>query len=443
MPEKPANLIYGVDDKPPTRISILMALQHVFVASASLALPVALVQAIGGTFAQVQATLCFSMVAAGIGTILQALNRGPVGSGYLVPNICGPSYFSVCLRAAWLGGLPLMRGMIMIGGAFEALFSRVVHKLKFLFPTEITGFVVLMVAISVVPLASSKFLGVEYDGDPINSRNVLVAALTLGTMAGINVWGKGKLKLYCVIIGIIVGYVLSFASGLLTSVHIEQVASAPWLGLPGAGTEFLGFAFEWSLVVPFLIVSLCGSLKSFGNLVTAQKINDSRWKAPDLRNIGRGLLADSISVMSAGLLGGVATDTSASNVGLSSSTLTTSRVVAYYTGAIFICLAFMPKLTAGLCIMPSAMMGAMLIFVLSFMVMSGIQIIIASNPGPKQIFVIGIAFIFALSVDILPNLYTGIPSWLRPLFTSSLTVATVLAIVLNQILNIGSIRKKS
>lgn len=336
-----------------------------------------------------------------------------------------------------------MRGMIMIGGAFEALFSRVVHKLKFLFPTEITGFVVLMVAISVVPLASSKFLGVEYDGDPINSRNVLVAALTLGTMAGINVWGKGKLKLYCVIIGIIVGYVLSFASGLLTSVHIEQVASAPWLGLPGAGTEFLGFAFEWSLVVPFLIVSLCGSLKSFGNLVTAQKINDSRWKEPDLRNIGRGLLADSISVMSAGLLGGVATDTSASNVGLSSSTLTTSRVVAYYTGAIFICLAFMPKLTAGLCIMPSAMMGAMLIFVLSFMVMSGIQIIIASNPGPKQIFVIGIAFIFALSVDILPTLYASIPSWLRPLFTSSLTVATVLAIVLNQILNIGSIRKKS
>ena len=67
-----------------------------------------------------------------------------MGSGYLCPNLCGPSYLSVSVQAAWLGGLHLMYGMTMVAGIFEALFSRVVHRLKFLFPNEVTGVVVLM-----------------------------------------------------------------------------------------------------------------------------------------------------------------------------------------------------------------------------------------------------------------------------------------------------------
>jgi xanthine/uracil permease len=42
--------------------------------------------------------------------------------------------------------------------------------------------------------------------------------------------------------------------------------------------------------------------------------------------------------------------------------------------------------------------------------------------------------IFGLSLEILPALYTGVPDWLQPLASSSLTLATVLAVVLNQLL---------
>ena len=45
--------------------------------------------------------------------------------------------------------------------------ARVVHRLGFLFPPEITGLVVLRVAAGIVPLGASKFLGINYPGEPI------------------------------------------------------------------------------------------------------------------------------------------------------------------------------------------------------------------------------------------------------------------------------------
>jgi NCS2 family nucleobase:cation symporter-2 len=86
--------------------------------------------------------------------------------------------------------------------------------------------------------------------------------------------------------------------------------------------------------------------------------------------------------------------------------------------------------------MPVPVMGAILIFVTSFMVLSGIQIMLASKVDSQKIFVIGIALVFGLSLDILPGLYAGITGWLRPLFSSSLTLATVIAVILNQLLRI-------
>ena len=85
--------------------------------------------------------------------------------------------------------------------------------------------------------------------------------------------------------------------------------------------------------------------------------------------------------------------------------------------------------------MPTPVAGAILIFVTSFMVLSGIQIILPSRVD-REVFVVGVAFVFGLSLDILPGLYARRAGWVRPLFSSSLTLATVIAVVLNQVLRI-------
>ena len=88
--------------------------------------------------------------------------------------------------------------------------------------------------------------------------------------------------------------------------------------------------------------------------------------------------------------------------------------------------------------MPPPVMGAILVFVVSFMIMSSLQIIFSVKPDPRRNFVIGISLIFGLSLEALPDLYAHVPVWLRPLFDSSLTLSTILAVLLNQLLRLGN-----
>jgi NCS2 family nucleobase:cation symporter-2 len=212
---------------------------------------------------------------------------------------------------------------------------------------------------------------------------------------------------------------------------------APWIGLPDYD-GFLKVSFDWTLLPAFAIVSICGALKSFGNLVMCEKINDDSWTHPDMARIGSGLVADGIAVTISGVLGGVASDTSASNVGLSSATSATSRWIGVAAGVLFAVLGFSPKLAAVLTVMPPPVAGAILIFVVCFMTTGAFQIIANSRPDARMTFVIGISLAFGLSLDMLPQLYASVPGWLRPLFESSLTLATVLAVVLHQIFRIGA-----
>jgi len=437
MATRPPDLIYAVDERPPAITLLLLGLQHIFTMSSMLILPVIIVEEIGGSFIEITSVVSFSMIAAGAGTIIQSFHKGPVGSGYLCPNLCGPSFLGVTLQAGWLGGLPLMHGMIMIACLTEILFSRIVHKLHRLFPTEITGLVVLMVGITLIPLGASKFVGVEYPGDRIDPLQVLVAIISLFTMIGINIWIKGRIRLYSVLIGITTGYILSILLGFITPADESEIAAIPFFSLPGKGIELFHFSFNLNLLIPFILVAIIQSLKTFGNLTTCQKLNDSSWKTPDMKNIGKGLFADGISVFLGGFLGGVATDSSASNVGLSAATGATSRSIAWIAGGLFILLGFFPKISALITIMPAPVMGAIIVFVTSFMILSGIQIIMTTTLNTRKIFILGISMVIGLSVDIAPSLYTSLPGYLQPIFSSSLTVSTLLAVILNQILSIG------
>lgn len=168
-----------------------------------------------------------------------------------------------------------------------------------------------------------------------------------------------------------------------------------------------------------------------------EKVNDDEWAAPDTRRIGNGLVADALCVVTSGLLGGVASDTSASHVAFSSASGATSRVIGYMAGGLFIILGFFPRITGFLAVMPMPVMGAILIFVTCFMIASGIQIIAGADMDNRRTFVIGIVIIFGLSRDLLPGLYVGIPHDIRPFFESSLPLSTMLAVVLNQALRLG------
>lgn len=441
MARKPANILYGVDENPGFGALLLLAIQHICLLSIAFIFPVVIIGAIGGTPEQTQTLITMSMIATGLGTILQGLNRGPIGSGYFCPTLNGPAFLSASLLAGKAGGLPLIFGMTAAGAAFEALFSKVVIHLRAVFPAEVTGTIVMMVGIEIIPFAVTRFAGID-GTHPVPDMNAfVVAAITLAAMAGFNVWGKGPLRLYSVLIGIAIGYMISIGFGILTKENLQLFVRSPLFSFPSI--DHYGMSFQWALLVPFLVATVSSALKTMGDLTTCQRINDADWKRPDMQSISRGILACAAGNFISGVSGALGQSVSSSNVGLSIATGATSRRIAYVTGGLLVLLAFFPMPAAIFAIMPTPVMGASLIFSASFMILAGMQIILTRLIDSRKIFVIGISIVFGLSVDILPGLYKNIHPWLQPFFSSSLSLATICAIFLNMIFRIGIVKKAS
>ncbi|MGH8469112.1 MAG: solute carrier family 23 protein [Gammaproteobacteria bacterium] len=264
MAKKPAGLIYGVDDKPPLIASALLGLQHVFVMTVGWIMVVVIVTSIGGTQEEVANVLRMSMIASGIATILQSLPNSRVGSGYFCPISGGPAYVSASILAGKVGGLPLVFSMTVISGLFEALLARIVPRLRPLFPPEVTGLVVTMVGVQLVALGCPRFLGFQHGGSDSQGIVIAVATVTLAAMIGPTVWGKGKLKLYPLLVGLAVGYLLAYSFGVFHTERLQQMLAAPMISLPRIAHS--GWAFDLALLPAFLIVSLASTLKSVGDL---------------------------------------------------------------------------------------------------------------------------------------------------------------------------------
>jgi xanthine permease XanP len=435
MPLKPATLIYGVDDRPGWPTTILLGMQHVFLLSVGFIFPVVVVEAIGGTAEQARTIISSAMIATGVATILQGLNRGPIGSGFLCPLLNGPAFLSASILAGKAGGLSAIFGMTAIGGLCEALFSRIVIRMRAIFPAEVTGTIVTMVGIEVIPVAARRFFGLSSLHSGADPVTFCVAFFTLFAMVSLNVWSTGSLKLYSVLLGLLFGYAISIPAGLLTADHLRRLLDAPLITLPPLASH--GLSFHAALLVPFLVATLSSALKAMGDLTICQKTNDASWKRPDMHSISRGILACSMGNMISGLTGGFGQSISSSNIGLSIATAATSRRIAFATGSILILLAFLPKLAIIYVVMPPPVMGAILVFAASFMILAGIQLMMSRMLDSRKTFVIGISIIFGLSVDFIPGLSTDVHPWVQPLFSSSLSLATVCAIIMNLIFRIG------
>jgi Permease family len=259
--------------------------------------------------------LRMSMIASGIATILQSLPNGPVGSGYFFPISSGPTYISVSILAGKVGGLRAVFTMTLLSGLFEGLLARIVPRLRSLFPPEVTGLVVTMVGVVLVGLGCPRFLGFHAGGAGTQASATTVGIVTLAAMIAPTVWGKGKLKLYPVLIGLVVGYLFAYFLGVFQTERLREMLAAPMVSLPRK--VHMGWFFDLTLLPAFLIVSLASTLKAVGDLTLCQKINDADWKRTDMQSVSGGISAVAIGTGLSGLLGGIGQSTFSSNVGLS------------------------------------------------------------------------------------------------------------------------------
>jgi len=437
--KKPASLIYDVDDIPPVAVQIAAALQHLFVISVGWIYVVLVVSAIGGTSEEAQSLIRMSMIASGIATIVQSKRR--IGNGYLCPLTCSLTYLSPVVLAGIAGGYSLMFGMLLTAGTAGMIVSRVVHRLRMLFPPEVTGLMVAMSGLQLVALGCPRFLGYSKENSAADPRAMLIGLTTLFAMIIPTVWTRSKLHLFPMLIGVAAGFA---AAGAMGEFHVAQLlAQMPpgFLSVPHRAAD--GLSVKLALLPPFLIAALTASLKTVGDTTLCQKINDTAWKRTDMQSVSGGVFANGFGSAISGLLGGIGQNTASSSIGISLAAGTTSRVIAFPLGLLVVGLAFFPKAAALVTALPSPAVGAVLIYSACFIILGGLQLLTSRMLDARRIFAVGIALIFGLSVEIAPDLYRTFPAWLKPIFSSSTSVATVLVVILSLLFRIGLRKKRS
>jgi xanthine permease XanP len=437
--KKPANLIYDVDDVPPVAVQIIGAFQHLFVISAGWIYVLLVVNAIGGTSAETQTLIRMSMIASGIATILQA-KRG-FGNGYLCPLTCSLTYLSPVILAGLAGGYSLIFGMLLVGGAVGMLVSRIVHRLRVLFPPEVTGLMVAMSGLQLVALGCPRFLGYSKAESAPDPRALVIGLTTLFAMIVPTIWTRSKLHLFPMLFGVAAGYTTAFATGEL---HVAQLMSrmpAGFLNFPHRAAH--GLSFQTALLPPFLIAALTASLKTVGDTTLCQKANDTGWKRTDMKSVSGGVFATGLGSAISGLLGGIGQNTASSSIGISIAAGTTSRAIALPLGLLVMGLAFFPKAAAVVAALPGPAVGALLIYSACFIILGGLQLLTSRMLDARRIFAVGIALIFGLSVEMVPDLYRTVPASLKPVFSSSTSVATVLVVILSLLFRFGLRKQRS
>lgn len=436
--KKPANLIYDVDDAPPMAVQITAAFQQLFVISAGWIYVLLVVTAIGGTAGESENLIRMSMIGSGIATIIQA-KRG-FGNGYLCPLTCSLTYLSPVILAGLAGGYSLISGMLLVAGIAGILVSRLVYRLRFLFPPEVTGLMVAMSGLQLVALGCPRFLGYSKADSAADPRALLIGVITLFAMIVPTVWNRGKLHLFPMLIGVAAGYAAAVALGQFHSAQLLAQMPPAFVSFPKRVAS--GLSFKLALLPPFLIAALTASLKTVGDTTLCQRVNDAEWKRTDMKSVGGGVLTNGLGTAISGLLGGIGQNTASSSVGISLATGTTSRVIALPLGLLVIGLAFFPKLATVVAAMPGPAVGALLIYSACFIILGGFQLLTSRMLDARRIFAVGIALIFGLSVEIVPDVYRAVPAFLRPVFSSSTSVATVFVVILSLLFRIG-LKKQS
>ncbi len=427
---------YGVNDIPPPLRLLMLSLQHLMLMSVSISLPILMAAQISASGEPASNLIMFSMIVCGIASILQSSNLPFFGAKYLCPNICLPSFFSLTVSAALAGGMPLVRGMLIFSGLVEMALAPLLHKLKKIFPAYIVGFIIAMVGISFIRISVISFFGLELRGDIVRNNDLIIGAVTLLTIWLCNIWGNGNVRIFCLLIGVTAGWSLAVMMNPECRHALTTLARFPVFALPSISGEFLKLHFRIDRMLPFFVISVSGAVKSFGNLLTVQKISQPELEEIDYGPIRKGIVTNGFAKVLAGILGGMATGISSGNIGLAGNTKVLSRWIGIGAGTILILLSFSPVITEAMMMIPKPVLGSSMIYSGCYLICTGMEELFSESWDERKTFVIGISFVFGLSTALLPEVFARTPEMVQAVFTDPLPTATICVIILNLLVNL-------
>ena len=434
--ETPKGLIYGLEARPPLRDTLFAALQHLLAIFVAIITPPLIIA--GALKLDLETTgflVSMSLFVSGVATFVQCRRLGPVGCGLLCVQGTSFSFIGPIIAAGLAGGLPAIFGATIAGSVVEMLVSRVLKYMRRIITPLVSGIVVTLIGLSLIKVgitacgggeaakAAGTFGSIEYVG---------LAALVLALIIFFNRSSNHYLRMSSIVIGLVIGYVVSWAMGMVNFSDIPDFGN---LNIPIPFNY--GVSFDLSAIVSLGLVYLITAIEAYGDitansLISGQPVEGEKF----MKRASGGILADGFNSMLAGIFNSFPNSIFAQNNGMIQLTGVASRYVGYFIAGMLVLLGLFPVVGLIFSLMPEPVLGGATLLMFGTVAAAGIRIIASQDINRKATLVIAISFSFGLSVELVPEILSQLPETVRNIFSSGITTGGVMAILTNALIQI-------
>ena len=435
--------MYRLEGKVPLGDAIPLGMQHVLAMYAGNLAPLLVVTSVLNMDMTIKVTLLQNaMFVAGLITLIQLYPIWRIGSG--LPVVMGTSsgFIPVSLGVGAQFGYGAIMGASLIGGIIEFLLGFIIKPLRKILPHAVTGTVVLILGISLIGVGI-QFVGggVGMQGDPTFGaiKSISIALIVFLVIVLLKQFSKGFLSVSAILIGIIVGYIISIFMGM---VDFSEISKAAWFSIPKPifMIDGIEYSFHIEAIVPFILVYLATTVETIGDN-TGIAVGGLGRDITD-EELSGAVHADGFGSAFATLFGVMPNTSFSQNVGLVAMTKIVNRFVLM-TGAIFLILcAFIPKLGAIVASIPNCVLGGAVILMFAMISISGLNLLIEDGKiSDRTGLIVASSCAIGLGLSYCPEVMQYLPQWFQNMFSQAIVGGFVTAIILNIVLPKEVIKK--
>lgn len=437
-PIKETDLIYQIEDRPPFKESMFVAIQHLLAIFVAIVTPPLIIsKALGFSGETTGFLVSMALLASGISTFVQCRRFGPVGCGLLC--IQGTSFsFIGALTTGFAARedmteaaiLAAIFGVCIAAAPVEMIVSRLLKYTKKIITPLISGIVVTMIGLCLVKVAIISCgggFGAMADGTFGNRQNLGLAAIVLISILGLNSIRNKYIRMSSIIIGLIIGYAVSYFLGLVDFSQLNGLGS---VNIP---VPFkYGLDFDLSIFISVALIYFITSIEAYGDITANSMIGGEPIEGPKfMKRAQGGVMADGVNSIIAGVFNSFPNSIFAQNNGLIQLTGVASRYIGYYIAVFLVILSAFPFIGGIFSIMPEPVLGGATLLMFGTVAASGVRIIASQDINRKAVLVLAVSFACGLGVELVPNILDQMPVWIKGTFSSGITTGGLVAIIAN------------
>lgn len=432
---KPNGLIYGLNDRPPLRETVFAALQHLLaIFVAIITPPLIIANAIQLDQETTSFLVSMSLMVSGVATFIQCRRLGKIGCGLLCIQGTSFSFIGPIITAGLAGGLPAIFGATVAGSVVEMFVSRILKYARRIITPLVSGIVVTLIGMSLIKVGIISCGGGNASAPDFGSlQNIGIALMVLVLIIIFNRSSNRFLRMGSIVIGLIVGYAVSWWLGMVDFSLIQSYA-----GINYPQPFKYGLSFDFSSILGLGLVYLITSIEAYGDITANSLISEEPVEGETfIQRAEGGILADGFNSMIAGLFfSSFPNSIFAQNNGMIQLTGVASRYVGYFIAALLIILGVFPAIGNVFSLMPAPVLGGATLLMFGTVAAAGIRIIASQTINRKATLVMAISFAMGLSVEMVPDILKQLPDSLQSIFSSGITTGGLTAIITNMVIRI-------